>query len=86
MQMRCITNVLVNDCITRDQFKRFEERTYISTLIFTLLTSINYSSIHFSMLRDILITNLTFRTKFLQFFQVFRYRALSKLFPLNNRN
>lgn len=81
MQMRCITNVLVNDCITRNQFKRFEERTYISTLIFTLLTSINYTSIHFSILRDILITNLTFRTKFLQFFQVFRISRSIKTFP-----
>lgn len=81
MQMRCITNVLINDCITRNQFKRFEERTYISTLIFTLLTSINYTSIHFSMLRDILITNLTFRTKFLQFFQVFRISRSIKTFP-----
>lgn len=80
MQMRCITNVLINDCITRNQFKRFEERTYISTLIFTLLTSINYTSIHFSMLRDILITNLTFRTKFLQFFQVFRISRSIKTF------
>lgn len=81
MQMRCITNVLINDCITRNQFKRFEERTYISTLIFTLLTSINYTSIHFSMLRDILITNLTFRTKFLQCFQVFRISRSIKTFP-----